>query len=97
MRIGTIAVREKLPSNMKHITDTQIQEALWHYYYDVEKSVGYLVSTYAAKPKPQEKKGAVAGGFFSFGMSFENTFCLEAFERGVVSGGGSPVSLVLES
>ncbi|KUJ12554.1 uncharacterized protein LY89DRAFT_623737 [Mollisia scopiformis] len=58
MRVGTIAVREELPPQASHVTDKQIREALWHYYYDIEKSVGYLVSTYAAKPKAQKKSKA---------------------------------------
>lgn len=44
MRIGTINVREALDPSVK-VTDAQIQEALWHYYYDVGKSVSYLKST----------------------------------------------------
>lgn len=43
MRIGTIKVREQLGSSVS-ATDAQIQEALWHYYYDVAKSVSYLKS-----------------------------------------------------
>ncbi|KAJ8062872.1 hypothetical protein OCU04_008126 [Sclerotinia nivalis] len=49
MRQGTIKVREALPSGTSKITEKQIQEALWHYYYDVEKSVKYLVNTYLPK------------------------------------------------
>lgn len=63
MRVGTIAVRAELPATASHITDKQIQEALWHYYYDIEKSVGYLVNTYVAKPKKEKK---VKGGLISF-------------------------------
>jgi hypothetical protein len=70
MRVGTIAVREALPPSVAHITDKQIQEALWHYYYDVAKSVGYLVTTYAPKQKAQKKDKVqagkkVQGGLFS--------------------------------
>lgn len=40
---GTIKVRQALgPSSP--VTDSEIQEALWHYYYDVSKSVSYLKS-----------------------------------------------------
>lgn len=71
LRAGTIAVRSKLPSTASHITDKQIWEALWHYYYDIETSVGYLVSTYVTKPKAQKKETRAAvqkseGGLFSF-------------------------------
>lgn len=45
MRIGTINVREALGEQVSgFVTDAQIQEALWHYYYDVGKSVIYLKS-----------------------------------------------------
>jgi elongation factor 1 alpha-like protein len=63
MRLGTIQVRECLPQESRHITDKQIQEALWHYYYDVDKSVSYLQREYMAKPKKEQKKVA---GRFSF-------------------------------
>lgn len=63
MRVGTIAIRAELPTTATHVTDKQIQEALWHYYYDIEKSVGYLMSTYVAKKEKKEKK--VKGGFIS--------------------------------
>jgi hypothetical protein len=43
MRLGTIKVRETLGAEF-HATDEEIQEALWHYYYDVGKSVTYIKS-----------------------------------------------------
>lgn len=43
MRQGTIAVREALGSGFP-AAEAEIQEALWHYYYDVGKSVTYLKS-----------------------------------------------------
>ena len=43
MRHGTIKVRAALGPTFA-ATDTEIQEALWHYYYDVPKSVTYLKS-----------------------------------------------------
>jgi elongation factor 1 alpha-like protein len=43
MQIGTRKVREALNSSIS-ISDAQIQEALWHYYYDIGKSVTYLKS-----------------------------------------------------
>jgi len=42
MRAGTIRVREALGDKSDFTSDEQIQEALWHYYYDVGKSVSYL-------------------------------------------------------
>ncbi|KAH6679350.1 P-loop containing nucleoside triphosphate hydrolase protein [Halenospora varia] len=58
MRIGTIQVREALPPNATTITDKQIQDSLWHYYYDVDKTVKYLVSTYATEKKTPKKAAA---------------------------------------
>lgn len=43
LRLGTIQVREALGSSVT-ATDAQIQESLWHYYYDVGKTVTYLKS-----------------------------------------------------
>jgi hypothetical protein len=67
MRIGTIAVREKLsPTISASTTDLQIQEALWHYYYDIDKSVAYLVGL--TKPKEVKakvnKEENIPGGFY---------------------------------
>jgi hypothetical protein len=70
MRLGTIKVREALPANASNITDSQIQEALWHYYYDVGKSVSYLVNTYAPRsPKAPKKSGG--GKAIGTSLSFE--------------------------
>ena len=43
LREGTIQVRQALGSAFP-ATDQEIQDALWHYYYDVAKSVAYLKS-----------------------------------------------------
>jgi elongation factor 1 alpha-like protein len=82
MRVGTIAVRAELPATASHITDSQIQEALWNYYYDIEKTVGYLTSTYITKPKAKKQDTAkmvkkLEGGSFSIldaGVVYENGF-----------------------
>ncbi|KAK6581257.1 hypothetical protein PZA11_005948 [Diplocarpon coronariae] len=78
MRVGTIAVRAELPPSATHITNKQIQEALWHYYYDIEKSVGYLVNTYVEKPKKERK---VKGGLVPFpsGERSAAGLCLREF------------------
>lgn len=44
MRIGTENVRAALGDASDFVTDDAIQDALWHYYYDVAKSVTYLKS-----------------------------------------------------
>ncbi|GAW13989.1 hypothetical protein ANO14919_033810 [Xylariales sp. No.14919] len=51
MVAGTTQVRIVLGSDSSKVTTKQIEEALWHYYYDVEKSVTYLASKYIT-PKP---------------------------------------------
>jgi elongation factor 1 alpha-like protein len=43
MRLGTVRVQEALGSAVP-VSEKEIQEALWHYYYDVDKSVTYLKS-----------------------------------------------------
>ncbi len=51
MRLGAIEVRELLDSENPPVpaSDQEIWEALWHYYYDVDKSVGYLRSVYSPR------------------------------------------------
>ena len=53
-------VLQRLGENSDKVTPKQIQDALWHYYYDIEKTVGYLDRTYInpvekTKPKPKPK------------------------------------------
>lgn len=92
MQIGTIAVRAALPPAASHIIDKEIQESLWHYYYDVEKSVAYLVSKYVAKPKAQKKEKTqgekkLQGGLISLiGGSVADAGC----GIGKSAGGGLP-------
>ena len=43
LRLGLIRVRESLGDSVP-ATDEEIQEALWHYYYDVAKSVAFVKS-----------------------------------------------------
>ncbi|PVH75367.1 hypothetical protein DL98DRAFT_498454 [Cadophora sp. DSE1049] len=98
MRVGTIAVRAELPATATHITDKQIQEALWHYYYDIEKSVGYLVNTYVTK---KEKKSKDCSTHFSYKDFFRDmpwldtpqdrqaVFIAPLYPRGGLLGGSS--------
>jgi hypothetical protein len=75
MRLGTIAVREVLPAATTQITDKEIQESLWHYYYDVEKTVAYLLSKHTPKQKVVKKDnlkgkgGNVSGGLIFFTLA----------------------------
>ena len=43
MLLGTSRVRDVLGGSFS-ATDKEIQESLWHYYYDVDKTVNYLLS-----------------------------------------------------
>ncbi len=44
LRVGAIQVRSALGQAFASIADKEIQDTLWHYYYDVAKSVSYLKS-----------------------------------------------------
>lgn len=59
MNEATTEVQRALGNEASKVTVKQIQEALWHYYYDVDKSVTYLLSKYIAPPpaKPAKPKG----------------------------------------
>ncbi|KAK5987908.1 HBS1-like protein [Cladobotryum mycophilum] len=65
---GTAEVRKALGTEVNKVTLKQIQDALWHYYYDVDKSVTYLIKTFIAPaPKPAPKKAPEGKlGVFSF-------------------------------
>ncbi|EFR04974.1 elongation factor 1-alpha 3 [Nannizzia gypsea CBS 118893] len=58
MRLATIEVQQLLRSQIPAIeaTEDDIWETLWHYYYDVDKSVDYLTKKY----RPKEKKDTKA-------------------------------------
>jgi len=45
MRQGTDAVREALGQD-SDTTTKEIEEALWYYYYDVDKTLAYLTSMF---------------------------------------------------
>ncbi|KAI1000570.1 HBS1-like protein [Podosphaera aphanis] len=70
MRIGTIAVRAELPPYTNYITDQQIQESLWHTYYDIDRTVNYLTRMYPDK----SKEASTVGEKNKKGSSFYN-FC----------------------
>jgi len=65
MRIGTMSVREALGEFEAGVSDAQIQESLWHYYYDVGKTVTYLKNKLggAQTPKETPKKEKVVSKF----------------------------------
>lgn len=58
LRLGTIEVQNLLQllqqddnaaGGVEKITEKEIREALWHYYYDVDKAVGYLKSMHYSR------------------------------------------------
>ena len=57
MRDATAAVRTVLGDSQRMVTDAQIQESLWHYYYDIEKTVGYLTKKFLTAPKKEPAQG----------------------------------------
>ncbi|KAI1380283.1 hypothetical protein F4677DRAFT_441599 [Hypoxylon crocopeplum] len=59
MDAGTVQVRTALGSQSSKVTTQQVQEALWHYYYDVEKSVAYLKNKFI-EPSDKKKGGAIS-------------------------------------
>jgi hypothetical protein len=91
-------VRDALGGDVPGITDNNIQEALWHYFYDVEKSVNYLLQSRTAK-KETSKKKAKGGSIFShFGLGEMDLRQDELANAGFGvgnsyrSGGASPLS-----
>lgn len=46
LRAGTAQVRTALGPDLAFIPNKEIQDTLWHYYYDVSRSANYLKSMY---------------------------------------------------
>lgn len=60
MNQGTADVQAALGVEVSKVTTAQIQEALWHYYYDVDKSVAYLISKFIDPPVKEKKQPKTA-------------------------------------
>lgn len=67
MTAGTAEIRASLGDEVSKVTTKQIQEALWHYYYDVDKSITYLMNKFIAPPPKATKKQK--GGQYTFSTS----------------------------
>ncbi|EEY21837.1 elongation factor 1-alpha [Verticillium alfalfae VaMs.102] len=52
---GAEQVRETLGSAAGSLTTQQIHDALWYYYYDIEKTVDYLLKKYITPPTPKSE------------------------------------------
>ncbi|KAI1106555.1 hypothetical protein F4804DRAFT_300379 [Jackrogersella minutella] len=76
MDAGTVQVQTALGTELSKVTTQQIQEALWHYYYDVDKSISYLKSKFIAPPQKKKIPGSVArkGEMSSQHVSFADFF-----------------------
>lgn len=85
MAQGTAEIISLLGTQADKVTQQQIQDALWHYYYDIDKSVAYLVGKFvdptpqpAAKPKPSQvnkpSEGTCASPFVSLTPSRQQVF-----------------------
>ncbi|KAJ4012975.1 hypothetical protein NW766_006791 [Fusarium irregulare] len=71
---GTAEVRRVLGTEANKVTKTQIEEALWHYYYDIDKSVTYLMKTFIVPaPKPAKKAPEGMSVFFSASQRLTGT------------------------
>lgn len=84
MQKGTAEVQKALGTEASKVTVAQIQEALWHYYYDVDKSVAYLTKTFIAPapkaaPKAAPKK-APEGKTGAFPLPAKQALFLRTFE-----------------
>ncbi|MDA4133294.1 MAG: hypothetical protein OK454_09260, partial [Thaumarchaeota archaeon] len=55
---GTAEIQSMLGDEASKVTVRQIQDALWHYYYDIDKSIAYLMGKYIAPPAPNATKAA---------------------------------------
>ncbi len=53
MKKGTAEVQAALGVEVSKVTTAQIEESLWYYYFDVDKTVAYLTSKFI---NPQPKK-----------------------------------------
>lgn len=67
MTAGTAEIRAALGNGASKVTTAQIQEALWHYYFDAEKALAFLVSKHVTPTSPKSrkkepKKGQTEGG-----------------------------------
>lgn len=59
MTAATAEVKSMLGPQASKVTTQQIQESLWHYYYDIDKTIIYLVSKFIdPAPKPAAKPKA---------------------------------------
>ncbi|EPS41099.1 hypothetical protein H072_4950 [Dactylellina haptotyla CBS 200.50] len=57
---GLRRVREVLGDDVPSLTNERIEETLWYYYFDVEKSITYLLNQAGTTEKKKQKKAVAA-------------------------------------
>ncbi|KAG7109632.1 HBS1-like protein like [Verticillium longisporum] len=89
---GAEQVCETLGSAAGSLTTQQIHDALWYYYYDIEKTVDYLLKKYITPPTPKSepKKPKEAGNRFDAAAAKSAT----AAKKAPKSNGGPPTEAV---
>ncbi|KAF3932357.1 hypothetical protein ABW20_dc0108770 [Dactylellina cionopaga] len=60
MADGLRRVREVIGDDVPALTDDKIQETLWYYYFDIERSITYLLNQVGASEKKKQKKAMAA-------------------------------------
>ncbi|KAK7755085.1 hypothetical protein SLS62_002900 [Diatrype stigma] len=80
MAAATAEIRASLGDESSKVTTQQIQEALWHYYYDVDKSITYLMNKFIA-PTPKVAKATKKPKGDSGVPSCANRSCFQDFFR----------------
>jgi hypothetical protein len=63
------------------VTDREIQEALWHYYYDVGQTVTYVLEMRMKKAGGSKKEKKKKKGGLAISLSGTGIWQLEASER----------------
>ena len=94
MQQGTEEVRAALGIEAPKVTTEQIQEALWHYYYDVDKSVTYLISRFIAPPPSKASKAPKAHRENKIPGKHTISLCLRAPIAHLQQGSSEPCLLV---
>ena len=91
---ATVEVLARLGESSEKVTPKQIKDALWHYYFDIDKTVAYLDRTYInppEKPKPKAKATPAECKYISNYLYLSHHNRTEASRRDKerrVSGGG---------
>ncbi|KAK4666150.1 hypothetical protein QC763_406430 [Podospora pseudopauciseta] len=73
MEQGVVDVRSALDTEASKVTKEQIEEALWHYYFDVDKSVTYLTNKFINRPAPKAPKPATQKPTATISCEFEDS------------------------